>query len=150
MDIREFIRQIEQQRKEQDSLYHSVAEKYGLSDTAMWVLYLVTEGSGDMTQQDLCRQSCYAKQTINTAVNSLTKSGFVELIPIPGTRNHKRIQLTQTGLELISRTTERLKAAEENAYGRLTGAELESYLGITKRLTAYLREETGKLSLSER
>lgn len=142
MNSREFIRRIEQQRKEQDSIYHSVAEKYGLSDTAMWVLYLVTEGSGDITQQDLCRQSCYAKQTINTAVNSLTKSGFVELIPIPGTRNHKKIQLTEAGRGLVNRTTRNLKAAEERAYGRLTDDELEMYLDITSRLTAYLREET--------
>ena len=142
MNSREFIRRIEQQRKEQDSIYHSVAEKYGLSDTAMWVLYLVTEGSGDITQQDLCRQSCYAKQTINTAVNSLTKSGFVELIPIPGTRNHKKIQLTEAGRGLVNRTTRNLKAAEERAYGRLTDDELETYLDITSRLTAYLREET--------
>ncbi len=142
MNSREFIRRIEQQRKEQDSIYHSVAEKYGLSDTAMWVLYLVTEGSGDITQQDLCRQSCYAKQTINTAVNSLTKSGFVELIPIPGTRNHKKIQLTDSGRGLVNRTTRNLKAAEERAYGRLTDDELETYLDITSRLTAYLREET--------
>ena len=142
MNSREFIRRIEQQRKEQDSIYHSVAEKYGLSDTAMWVLYLVAEGSGDITQQDLCRQSCYAKQTINTAVNSLTKSGFVELIPIPGTRNHKKIQLTEAGRGLVNRTTRNLKAAEERAYGRLTDDELETYLDITSRLTAYLREET--------
>ena len=33
--------QIEQQRKKPDSLYHS-AKKYGLPDTAMCVLYLVT------------------------------------------------------------------------------------------------------------
>ena len=142
MNSREFIRRIEQQRKEQDSIYHSVAEKYGLSDTAMWVLYLVTEGSGDITQQDLCRQSCYAKQTINTAVNSLTKSGFVELIPIPGTRNHKKIQLTDSGRGLVNRTTRNLKAAEERAYGRLTDDEIETYLDITSRLTAHLREET--------
>lgn len=142
MNSREFIRRIEQQRKEQDSIYHSVAEKYGLSDTAMWVLYLVTEGSGNITQQDLCRQSCYAKQTINTAVNGLMKSGFLELIPIPGTRNHKKIQLTDSGRGLVNRTTRNLKAAEERAYGRLTDDELETYLDITSRLTAYLREET--------
>lgn len=74
MNIRAFICRIEQQHKEQNSLYHAVAEKYGLSDTAMWVLYLVSEEGGELTQQDLCRQSCYANQTINTAVNILVKN----------------------------------------------------------------------------
>lgn len=110
MNIRAFICRIEQQHKEQNSLYHAVAEKYGLSDTAMWVLYLVSEEGGDLTQQDLCRQSCYAKQTINTAVNILVKNDLVELIPIPGTRNRKRIHLTEVGRELADRTTKKLKA----------------------------------------
>lgn len=145
MNIRAFICRIEQQHKEQNSLYHAVAEKHGLSDTAMWVLYLVSEEGGDLTQQDLCRQSCYAKQTINTAVNILVKNDLVELIPIPGTRNRKRIHLTEAGRELADRTTKKLKAAEENAYGRFTEAELRAYLDITGRLTAYLREETEKL-----
>lgn len=38
MDSRKYIELIEQQRKEQDAIYHNVAVKYGLSDTAMWVL----------------------------------------------------------------------------------------------------------------
>lgn len=31
MDITEFIKQIDQQRKELDAIYHGVAVKYGLS-----------------------------------------------------------------------------------------------------------------------
>ena len=145
MDISKYILQIEQQRKEQDALYHSVAVKYGLSDTALWILYLVSEDSGNTTQQDLCRENCFAKQTINTAVNSLVKNGFLERIPIPGTRNHKKLSLTPAGWELANRTTGNLKKAEEAAYGRFTEADLQSYLGIADRLITYLREETEKL-----
>ena len=149
MNIANFIQQIELQRKEQDSLYHSVAVKFGLSDTSMWVLYLVSETDKDLTQQDLCKQSFYAKQTINTAINSLVKNGFVELIPIPGTRNHKKVRLTDTGRELVKGTTNRLKIAEQNAYGKLTEEELQVYLDITSRFTDYLREETEKLIQEE-
>lgn len=145
MNITEYIMQIEQQRKEQDSLYHNVAVKYGLSETAMWVLYLASEDCGDLTQQDLCRRSCYAKQTINTAVNSLVKNGFLELIPIQGTRNHKKIRLISAGWKLANSTTKNLKSAEERAYSRLTEEELRVYLDITSRLTAYFREETEQL-----
>ena len=150
MNIAEFIRQIEQQRKEQDALYHNVAVQFGLSDTAMWVLYLVSETDADLTQQDLCRQSFFAKQTIHTAINSLVRKELVELIPIPGTRNHKKVRLTDAGRELTKGTTDRLKAAEQNAYGRLTEAELQAYLEVTSRLTVYLREETEKLIREER
>ena len=72
-------------------------------------------------------------------------NGFLERIPIQGTRNHKKLRLTPAGWELANRTTGRLKKAEENAYGRLTEAELQAYLDVKRRLTAYLREETEKL-----
>lgn len=57
----------------------------------------MSEDSGDLMQQDLCRQGCFAKQTINTAVKSLVTNGFPERIPIPGTRNHKKLRLTPAG-----------------------------------------------------
>ena len=86
MNTAYLIQQIEQLLREQDSIYHNTAVRFGLSDTAMRVLYLVSETDEVLTQQDLCRQNFSAKQTIHTAINGLVKNGFVELIPIPGTR----------------------------------------------------------------
>ena len=106
----------------------------------LWVLYYISEFDEDQTHQDLCRQSFHAKQTINTAISGLAKNGFVELIPIPGTRNHKKIHLTPKGLELVERTTRHLKTTEENAYGKLSEEELRAYLESAGKLNAYLRE----------
>lgn len=145
MDIGEFIKQIEQQRKEQDAIYHNVAVKYGLSDTAMWVLYIVSESEAVVTQQELCRQCFCAKQTINTAITGLVKNGFAVLEVIPGTRNQKKIILTDKGVALTQNTTDRLREAEQRAYGKLAEAELQAYLEMTSRLTVALREETEKL-----
>ena len=140
MDIREVIFRIERERKEQNAIYHAAAAKFGLTDTELWVLYCISELDEDRTQQDLCRRGFYAKQTINTAI-----TGLVELIPIPGTRNHKRIHLTPAGRELAARTALPLKAAEEAAYGRFSEEELLAYLETVNKLNAYLREETEKL-----
>lgn len=145
MDIREVIFRIEQERKEQNAIYHSVAAKFGLTDTALWALYCISELAEDQTQQDLCRRGFYAKQTINTAIIGLAGDGMIELIPIPGTRNHKRIHLTLAGRELVGRTVAPLKAAEKNAYGRLSEEELSIYLETAGKLNEYLREETEKL-----
>ena len=86
----------------------------------MRALYLVSETDEVLTQQDLCRQNFSAKQTIHTAINGLVKNGFVELIPIPGTRNHKKILLTASGQALADRTVNRLKEAEQRAYSRMS------------------------------
>ena len=145
MDIIDYIGQIEQQRKEQDFIYHNVAVKYGLSDTAMWVLYNVYESKDVITQQELCRQCFFAKQTVNTAITGLLKNGYVALEAIPGTRNQKKILLTAKGTALAESTIAPLMEAEARAYSALSREELESYLAMTTRLTVSLREETEKL-----
>ena len=104
MDIREVIFHIEHERKEQNAIYRSAAVKFGLTDTTLWVLYCISELFEDQTQQDLCRRGCYAKQTINTAIIGLAGDGMVELILISGTRNHKKIHLTQKVRQLADRT----------------------------------------------
>lgn len=145
MNIRKLIRLIERNQKERKSIYHEIASRHGLSETTLWILYYISEFEEDQTQQDLCRQCFYPKQTINTAITGLAKDGLVELIPIPGTRNHKRIHLTPAGRELAARTALPLKAAEEAAYGRFSEEELLAYLETVNKLNAYLREETEKL-----
>ena len=145
MNIREIIQRIERTQKERKSIYHEVAAKYRLSETALWIIYYSSEFDEDQTQQDLCRRGCYAKQTINTAIAGLAKDGLVELIPVPGTRNHKKIHLTPNGRALADRTAGPLKAAEERAYGRLSEAELSAYLETIGKLNGYLREEIERL-----
>lgn len=145
MDIREIIHRIEHNQKERKAIYHEVATKCGLSETALWILYYISEFDEDQTQQELCRQGFYAKQTINTAVTGLARNGLVELIPVVGTRNYKKIHLTPKGKTLADRTARKLKIAEENAYGRLSEKELSAYLETVSKLNVYLREATEKL-----
>ena len=145
MTTLDFIRRIEQQQKEQDHIYHNTAVRYGLSDTDMWILYSVYTAPGTVTQQELCRQCFFPKQTVNTAIARLCKNGYASLEAIPGTRNQKKILLTDKGTEPAGNTVGHLIEAEERAYAALTPEELQAYLDMTVRLTAALREETEKL-----
>lgn len=145
MTTLDFIRRIEQQQKEQDHIYHNTAVRYGLSDTDMWILYSVYAAPGTVTQQELCRQCFFPKQTVNTAIARLCKNGYASLEAIPGTRNQKKILLTDKGTELAGNTVGHLIEAEERAYAALTPEELQAYLDMTVRLTAAFREETEKL-----
>lgn len=145
MTIIEYIDEIEQQQKEFDAIYHSVAVKYGLSDTAMWVMYLLFTSEREWTQQDLCRQCVCAKQTINTAITKLVKNGYVKLEILPGTRNQKKIILTEQGISFAKQTALPLREVEIRAYKKLTKKELETYLHVNAKLIKELKEETDKL-----
>ncbi len=141
MQVREYIDLIDIQVKEQNSVYHSAAVKFGLSDSAMWILYMVSELKENVTQQILCRQCFYPKQTINTAISNLIKNGYILLEPVHGARNQKRIILTDKGHELTSSTTDILRDAEERAYSHLSVQELEIYLKMTEKITSSLKSE---------
>ena len=145
MEIQEIMNQIDEQRKEQNAVYHNVAVKYGMSDTVMMILYFASDEETVLTQQEICNACFLPKQTVNTAIAGLAQKGLVELELIPGTRNKKRILLTDAGRELEKNTTDRLRGAEIRAYGKLSAEELNSYLEMTRKLKAALREETEKL-----
>lgn len=149
MDIRNYIKQLDEQMKGYDSIYHDAAVRYGLSDTAMWILYVISDETESYTQQDICRQCHFPKQTINTALNSLIKSGYALLEPITGTRNSKRIVITESGKAFAAKTTDKLKKAELIAYERFTEDELNFYLEMTERFNKYLREEAEKAFVKE-
>lgn len=145
MNIGYYIDQLDQQLKLQDAIYHSAAVKCGLSDSAMWVLYVVSESGRDWTQQDLCRQCFFAKQTVNTAIANLVKGGFMKLEVLSGTRNQKRILLTEQGRALAAKTTACIRAAELRAYAVLGEDELQACLCSMQKLTAALRYEIEQL-----
>ena len=144
MNVMDFIWRIEQQQKEQDFIYHSAAVRYGLSDTGMWVLYNVYAATDTVTQQELCRQCFFPKQTVNTAITRLIENGYMTLEVLPGTRNQKKILLTARGAELAEKTVAQLIEAEKRAYATLTQEELQTYLDMITRLTAAFREEMEK------
>lgn len=143
MELSDFITQTEQCRKEQDALYHQLAVRFGLTDTTMLVLYLVSEAPS--TQQELCRRSFYAKQTIHSALATLIRQGYARLEPVPGGRKQKRILLTEQGQALSRRTTDLLHQAELQAYGSVGERRLEEYLTTTEAITAALRKELGNI-----
>lgn len=136
---------IEQQQKAQESIYHKVAVKFGLSDTALWILYILSDGKAEHTQQELCRRCCFSKQTVNTAVSKLVQNGFVILEDLNGSKRHKNVILTESGKELAENTAKPLREAEIRAYERLSEEELKAFLDISSRLNEFLRAETENL-----
>lgn len=75
------------------------------------ILYFASDEETVLTQQEICNACFLPKQTVNTAIAGLAQKGLVELELIPGTRNRKRILLTDAGRELEKNTTDRLRGA---------------------------------------
>ena len=62
-----------------NSVYHEAALKFGLSDSAMMVLYAVCDHDGSCLLNEISRLSGTSKQTVHSAVRRLEEEGYVRL-----------------------------------------------------------------------
>ena len=144
MDIARYIADVDAQQKRLDALYHKAAVRFGLSDSAMWVLYELTRREEVCTQGELCRQCYFAKQTIHSTVSGFVRDGIVTLEAEDGRRG-KKIVLTKKGRELAQKTTQAIFSAEKRAYGAVDEAALQTYLQIGEEILARLAAEMNAL-----
>ena len=80
-----------------NDLYHTYAASVHLSDSVLWVLYILwTEGDG-LTQKEICDTWYYSRQTINTCLKHLEKEGYICLAPLAENRKSKQILFTKEG-----------------------------------------------------
>lgn len=127
--------------KESDHIYTRLASRFGLNTTSFWLLYAIAHTEDDVTQNDLCNDFFFPVQTVNSAVTLLQKKGLVELEVIPGTRNRKKILLTDEGKVLCDATINKVDEIEKNALFMFTEEEREIYLALFKRHVENLKNE---------
>ena len=82
-------------------IYHRLARHYRLSDSVFWVLYLLGEARGPMTQTKLCSALFLSKQTVNSALKKLESRGYLRMESMSGDRRNKLLSLTARGEELL-------------------------------------------------
>lgn len=138
-----------QLHKEMDVAYHNYARSIGLSDTAFWILYSVSEHSGMLTQRELCVEWSYAPQTVNSALKELEKQGLIALQLVPGSRKNKQILLTEAGEGLTLQSIKPLMEAEAAAFSALGSHDTAVLLSATEKHVSILRDEIGKLQLRQ-
>lgn len=132
--------QILQCFKQMDDLYHAYAVEQHLSDSAFWILYALCEAEKPYTQNDLCEEWYYTKQTVHSTIAGLAKAGYIRLEHLPGSRNKKTILLTQAGQIYVDRHIRPLIDAEETAFGQLSEEERAGYFRLLRKHIALFSE----------
>ena len=142
---------LNQNDKMLDDLYHSYAVSVHLSDSVLWVLYILwTEGDG-LTQKEICDAWYYSRQTLNTCLKHLEKEGYIRLAPLEGNRKSKRVLFTEEGHAFAEKITLPLLDAENASLDRMTPEEQECLITLVHKRTEFLRAElfhagtTGKI-----
>lgn len=122
-----------------DEVYHEIAVKQGFSDSAMSILYTLSDNDGDCRLADLIRQSGLNKQTTNSALRKLEKEDILYLEPAGGKSKH--VFLTPKGHTTIHETVDKIIDIEKEIYASWSKEEWELYVQLTERYLYQLREK---------
>lgn len=126
-----------------DGVYHEMALKLGLSDSAMQILYTICNYGDNCLLQEICRQSGLSKQTINSALRKLEAEDIVYL-EAAGSRN-KKVILTEAGKALSQRTALKVIKAENEIFASWSREDMDKYLELTEDFLIAMREKVKQL-----
>ena len=140
-EIKAYLLEINRLDKKLGGLYRRAAAALGMSDCAMWVLYMLLLEDREMTQQELGEYLQFPKQTINSSVGALCRQGYVELHPIPGTKNKKAVSLTAQGRQFAKEQVGRAIEAEGRAICRMSKERMDQLMELYGDYIELLQEE---------
>lgn len=126
-----------------DSLYHQAAQKIGVSDSVMFVLYSLYENQGVLLLNDIRKITGISKQTINSAIRKLENEEIIYLEQTGG--RAKTVNLTEKGKEYTNHTIARLFTAECNVFNGWTTEEINQYVHLMEKFNNDFRQQIEKL-----
>ena len=126
-----------------DSLYHQAALKLGVSDSALFILYMTYVNGEKCLLYDIYKLSGISKQTINSAIRKLENEEIVYLEKHNG--KTKMVCLTEKGISFAEQTSAKLLETEFNAFRDWSEEEIDIYLRLIEKHSISLRKQIKNL-----
>lgn len=126
-----------------DDLYHEVAIKQGLSDSAYAILQALLVLGDGCTQTEIYKYSLLNKQTVNSSVKRLQEDGFIDFQK--GTGREVKIYLTKMGQTIIKEKVLPIEQAENEVFEEMTPEEHRELIRLVKKYMESFREKIEKL-----
>lgn len=124
--------------KETNSIYHGIAAKLKLSDSAFDILYAICQLGDGCLQRDISFLSATSKQTINSSIRKLEQQGHITLKPGKGRQMH--IFLTDTGKELVKERIFPVIEIENKTFDAMTEEESRELLRLSRKYNEILEQ----------
>ena len=131
--------------KKTNEIYHDIALRLGLSDSAFDILYSISELGDGCLQKDICNATCMPKQTIHSSIRQMEKSGYLTLSSGKGRSMH--ITLTDLGKNLLERTIYPVMQMEGEAFHCMTDEECQQMLALFGKYIQALGDAAKNLSI---
>jgi DNA-binding MarR family transcriptional regulator len=135
--------------KENEEIYHELATYFGLSDSALWLLYSLHEATVPFTQAEICSTWSISKQTLHSALKGLETNGYIKMESSVHNLKTKQIILTPTGKTLVHKTVGRIVEAEKLALGGLSEDERTLLVSLSQRHLEFFKREIKQITEPE-
>ncbi len=129
--------------QEYSSLYQELSAHLGISYSSLLILNELNMNQ-PLTQKELSERLFLPKQTIHSSVNSLVKSGILEIKPSEKNSKSKDVFITSEGESYSQSTVIKLNEAERRAVERISTKEMEQLIKLTKKHLICVQEEIHK------
>lgn len=128
-----------------DAVYHLAAWKFGLSDSAMRILYAICLHGEECQLSDIVALAAISKQTINSALRKLEGEGVLTLVQESAKGRRKKVVLTQKGKNLVQDTVLKVFRIENQVFASWTEEEKELYISLTRKFLSSFKEKIKEL-----
>ena len=125
--------------KENADIYRRMAKQMNMTDTVMWALYTLRIEPGEITQSRMCEFLHEPKQTVNSALKKMEADGLITL-QSGANRRTKTIRLTDVGLALAQKTSDRVMETEQKALAQFSEEEVNQLFSLMCRLNALMMD----------
>lgn len=129
--------------KEINKLYHRVAQKLGVSDSAFDIFYTLCEYENGCTQKEICDITFLPKQTVHSTIQNLKKEGLVTLTP--GKGRSIIISLSPLGKKVILSMMQPVFEAEGASFDSMATADTEQLLYLSNLYLEHLRQALAQI-----
>lgn len=124
-----------------DHIYSEFSRACGLSDCAYWMLVDTSTAGGSIAVSRLTSEWFYSKQTINSAIKTLTARGFATLEFAEGSRKNKVVRLTEAGMRFAEQYALPAQEAEQQAFEVLEPWEQCEIMRLIEKFSHALGDE---------
>ena len=124
-----------------DHIYSEFSRACVLSDCAYWMLVDTSTAGGSIAVSRLTSEWFYSKQTINSAIKTLTARGFATLEFAEGSRKNKVVRLTEAGMRFADQYALPAQEAEQQAFEVLEPWEQREIMRLIEKFSHALGDE---------
>ena len=127
---------------ETDSLYHEIALRLGLTDSAMSILYCVAQLGNGCPLSQVYKRNGGSRQTVSSALRKMEQEEILYLKAANG--KSKNIWLTEKGQRLLEEKIMPVLQMENQIFLSWTEQEVEEYLRLDQKYLNDLKNSIKK------